>query len=668
MIKRFILLFFCTVISSHIFSQTYKAYVKAGDKAMQQNDYYAAMVYFKNALEIKADAAEVMYKYAEVARQFHSYDAAENYYSKVLTGDRKDEFPLTNFWLGKVKKSQGEYDAAIRYFENYLASGNTISEMATQAKTEIETCRWANELVANPDDAEVTQLNKRVNSPYSEFGAIMNRDTLYFSSYKYKNPKDKNNPPRPLTKVLYSVDGSKGKPIKHKFNDDQLHTAHTAFSRDGKRIYFTQCKFVGKVDIECNICYREKDKKKTDRWAKKIKKLPKTINKEGYTATHPAIGFDAKTGKEILYFVSNRPGGKGKLDIWQSEIDGENFSRPLPVKGINTPQDDLTPFYHEASKTLYFSSDGYQGMGGYDIFKTRKKRNGKWAPPLHTGYPLNSSFNDMYFSLSEDGDTGFFSSNRIGSFYLNRKNKTCCNDIYKVKMGENDFPEEPKMDSLTFTFQVGKDDPPSPPVVQTPRSPQVPTTLEDFLPLALYYDNDQPDRRTRKSYTRKSYEESYLPYVARKYEFIEEFTRPLQEEERLAADLALNDFFDNKVKKGYNHLFLFSQILLKRLNKGDQVEIFLKGYTSPRAKSDYNYFLSKRRISCVRNHFKTYANGVFQPFLASGQLVISERPFGETTAATSISDDLTDQRNSIYSVAASIERRVEIVEIKRSER
>ena len=111
---------------------------------------------------------------------------------------------------------------------------------------------------------------------------------------------------------------------------------------------------------------------------------------------------------------------------------------------------------------------------------------------------------------------------------------------------------------------------------------------------------------------------------------------------------------------------MFSNILLKRLNDGDQVEIFLKGYTSPRAKTDYNLFLSKRRISCVRNHFKTHADGIFKQFLKSGQLIISEKPFGETTASQKISDDLNDQRNSIYSVEASIERRVEIVEIKRT--
>ena len=118
------------------------------------------------------------------------------------------------------------------------------------------------------------------------------------------------------------------------------------------------------------------------------------------------------------------------------------------------------------------------------------------------------------------------------------------------------------------------------------------------------------------------------------------------------------------MEKGNDFLGKFSQILLKRLEQGDTVEIFMKGYTSPRAKRDYNLALSKRRISSVRNHFRTYQNEIFLPFLDSGQLMLSERPLGEAEAANTISDALDDLRNSIYHPDAARERRVEIVEIR----
>ena len=113
------------------------------------------------------------------------------------------------------------------------------------------------------------------------------------------------------------------------------------------------------------------------------------------------------------------------------------------------------------------------------------------------------------------------------------------------------------------------------------------------------------------------------------------------------AEAGLEEFFEEKVRRGHDYLLLFSDILLKRLEAGEDVEIFIKGFTSPRAKSNYNLALGQRRVSSVKNHFRSHLDRVFKPYLDSGQLKLTERSFGETTASTSISDDLNDQRNSI---------------------
>ena len=147
--------------------------------------------------------------------------------------------------------------------------------------------------------------------------------------------------------------------------------------------------------------------------------------------------------------------------------------------------------------------------------------------------------------------------------------------------------------------------PPKPPVVPAPPPPlpepePVPETLEDFLPLALYFDNDEPDKRTRRTYTRKDYISTYKPYISRWEEYRSEYAAPLEEQKRWEAEEAIDDFFSDSVQKGYNHLLLFSDILLSRLQAGEQVEIFIKGYTSPRAKSDYNDRLGQRRVSSLK--------------------------------------------------------------------
>ena len=137
----------------------------------------------------------------------------------------------------------------------------------------------------------------------------------------------------------------------------------------------------------------------------------------------------------------------------------------------------------------------------------------------------------------------------------------------------------------------------------------------------------------------------------------------MEEDRQEEAQQAISDFFELEVEKGYIWLEKFSEILLERLEQGDTVEIFLKGYTSPRAKKEYNLALSKRRISSVKNYFQVYQDGQLIPFLSSQQFKISERPFGEATAASTVSDVLEDLRNSIYHPDAARERRVEIVEI-----
>ncbi len=671
--KNTFLLFFL-LIGNISFAQGLKAYIKAGDKAFENKDYSAALQHYKTALEFDNDNIDVFYQYAEVARNFYAYPIAEEYYLKVLNDREDGQFPELYYQLAMVKKGEGEYGAAQEYFQKYIAEqGSSGSDLVLKARNEVANCKWAAELMKEAEDLKIQHLDKKINTPYSEFGAIQRGDTLYYSSFRFEDKKDTQQPRRRIAKVLTSLNGAKGRTLRRKFNVESKHTAHTTFSKNGKRIYFTQCEYLSGINIRCAIYYREMDSKK--RWGK-AKKIKEPINLEGYTNTQPHIAID-ESGKETLYFVSDRPDGKGKLDIWSASISPTGkFGKVENVSSINTAENDITPFYHQTSQTLYFSSDGYQGLGGYDIFKAEKKEN-EWSKASHTGYPLNSSFNDIYYSLNEEGTRAYFSSNRLGSMYLNKNNKACCNDIYKVNYQEEEPPkEEPPVVIEEPTPPIEAEPTPQPtepkvvttvpPKVVTIPVPQEPTTLEDFLPLALYFHNDEPDRRTRKTTTKKTYGETYDSYIALQSLYKTEYTRPLHEDDVYDAEVEIDDFFYQKVEKGYRHLGLFSNILLTRLQQGEQVEIFIKGFTSPRAKSDYNELLAKRRISSVNNHFRNYQNGIFLKYLNTKQLIISERAFGETTAAQSISDRLDDQRNSIYSVPAASERRVEIVEIRRS--
>lgn len=637
--------------ASCLTAQTFKAYLKAAEQAEQRADHQAAVQYIGEALALRPDEAALTVRYADAALRFHAYGLAEQHYLKVVEGPDADRHPTALLGLGKAYQRLGQYDKAIGYLQAYSKHRGAAAKLQAEAQRLLQQCQWARG--QQPEEEwQLSHLGRSVNTPYSEFAPLLRGDTLYYSSLRYERDEDDYKPARKIAKLLHRKGEGRGRPMRRGFNDDKQHTAHTAFSLDGRRIYYTLCDYVNASEIRCQLVYREQDRR--GRWSSKFTPLPPAINQAERTATHPAIGYDSLAQSEVLFFAAQQP-GQG-MDLFQVLIDtAGQFGEPMPLAGLNTEQDDMTPFFHTPTQTLYFSSEGHLGFGGLDLFFALREGEG-WSSPQNMGAPVNSSYNDLYLSFSEDPHRGVLSSNRPGTYYLDEDSKACCNDLYDLRYVPPAPPPEvalEKEDSLVVT-----------PEPKLPVLPKVPSTLQDFLPLALYFDNDEPDRRTRRTSTKRTYGETYEDYAARRSEYQQAFAGPLSGERREEAELAVDQFFDEEAQRGYDLLNRFCEILLQRLSQGDTVEIFLKGYTSPRAKRDYNLALSQRRISSVRNHFRSHQDGVFLPFLEQSQLLLSERPFGEAEASDTVSDVLDDLRNSVYHPDAARERRVEIVEIR----
>jgi OOP family OmpA-OmpF porin len=201
------------------------------------------------------------------------------------------------------------------------------------------------------------------------------------------------------------LDWNGGELLPGNINIPGIETGNGVLSRDGERFYFTRCERNWQGEMICAI-YRST--KEGDRWTK-IEKLPPIINDPNYTATQPALGRTAKSDREIIFFVSNRPEGKGGFDIWYTVWDDEKdrYSRPRNLGSrINTVADEMTPFYNLTTRTLYFSSTGKPGIGGFDIFSAFGERR-KWSRIKNIGYPINSSYDDLYFTVSKKGEDGF---------------------------------------------------------------------------------------------------------------------------------------------------------------------------------------------------------------------------------------------------------------------
>lgn len=636
-------LFLCFLLSIGTQAQTYKAFVKAGDNALAQNEMYDAYNHFKMAMQIDSSDAQLWGKLAKAAYGYNLLEIADYYYSKIETeGENGELIGFENAWL-ETKMALGDYEAAEKIAQKYNVRAVQKAIVAAQ------------KLKENPIKIRIQHLDKSINTKYSDFAAQRINKDLYYSSYRFKTTNQQNQKDY-ISKLIIAKNQEKGLPLKQRFNVRDKSTANSFWVNENE-VFYTICSSKNGQQ-HCEIYHRRKENNK---W-QTAQKLNAKINKEGFTNTHPAIAFDSIDAKTYLYFVSNR---SGKMTIWRSELlKSGQWKTPAQMKFLDdrTATQNLTPFYDNKTQTLYFSSDRNGGLGNLDIYKIKRQKGG-WSTVQNVGYPLNGSYNDVYFRLNEDSKTGYFSSNRKGSLSLTKG--ACCFDIYAFELGD-ESPKEPATPENPSV--VATEIPENPSLTNIPTTPKEPLTpleeLSQFLPLALYFHNDEPNPRTWKTTTTVDYGTSYRSYYARKSEYVQAFTAPLSESEKSIFTDDINDFFDAKVKAGYENLEAFSAVLLKHLEAGETIEIVLKGFASPRAKSDYNLNLSQRRVDCVRNHFNTYKSGIFKAFLDNGQLKISNSPFGETKAATSVSDKIDDKRNSVYSVNAAKERRVEILEVR----
>ena len=410
-------------VCMHSVSAQYYSYsqlTKAADAAYEQAHFIKAIDYYQQAKEINKDYdSDLLFKLGDAAFQVNSLPLAKATIEEYLS---RDDIPLAHnaiFKLGRIAQLTGNYEDALRQYDLYLSEYN---EVDAQTTSNIEFLRssanWA--LTSDVENAidTVMRLGDEINSPYSENAPYYQDGQLYYSSLRFPIEKDKYQ--RSKSQMLKETEVMSIPSVE----ESQL-VSNLTFTADGTQAYFTICDYVDIYSVHCKI---HKADVTTDGLLANVVALPESINAIGYTTTHPTI---AETiDGNYLYFATNKAGGKGGLDIWKSKIEDGTYSIPNVASHINTSGDDLSPFYHNETNTLYFSSNGRDGYGGHDIFKLEPASD----TPINAGDNINSSYNDIHFTLTEDGSSGYFTSNRPGSRYSDDSYETCCYDIYKAKV------------------------------------------------------------------------------------------------------------------------------------------------------------------------------------------------------------------------------------------
>ncbi len=357
----------------------------------------------------------------------------------------------------------------------------------------------------------VTHLEKPYNTPGSETGALRVGDTIlaYSSMQPSKGRNNQfhfDNSQMQVWQARIARNGKVARPRLSRWgiNAKREHTGNLALDPLTNDLYFTRAK-VGDPDLRCEIWWAKKLKRG---WAKP-QRLRGTVNLKDCTATHPSIG-RLKDSTLILYFASNRPGGMGGMDLWYSLVKDGTAGEVVNLgPQVNSAADEITPYYDQPTGVLYFSSNRTGGKGGYDIYCSGGARN-TWQPAEPVCGCLNSEQNDIYFIITErDSATsfplgGYLSSNRPDSYFW--ADSMCCNDLYQWGIDS--------VQRLAASEQLDT-------VQEELNTEHItPNTKRFIFPLHLYFHNDEPDPRSRDSVTTANYADCQRRYAALRSEYL----------------------------------------------------------------------------------------------------------------------------------------------------
>lgn len=401
----FTVFFICSVP----FSYGQAMAIEEADMLYDGGEYQSALGYYQSFIaQSKKPQADWLYKVAECYRNLKNYHQADEYYAKLIDNKEAPDEMYLNY--GHVLRYLKRYNDAKSMYEKY----NALKPGHPNIQTYIQSCTFALQ-------------NNTPNPDYATQPVNLKIDGLHLGAARYKNGL-LYSVPHPLTdsktqitypnyKLYFSeFDGNafaEGKPFDKAF-ESILYIGAPAVSADNKTILFTQSatdiKMASKQQFKkkgisaegintLNIFLSEQN---GNSWSNPVSI---NINSSEYSCLHPCLSSNGQK----LYFVSNKPGGKGGYDLYVSTRSGNTWSSPQNVFELNTPDNEMYP-YVVNDTILYFSSNGHVGFGGSDIYGSYY-RNGKWSSPVNMGLGINSERDDFGLFWWE-GRKGFFASNR----------------------------------------------------------------------------------------------------------------------------------------------------------------------------------------------------------------------------------------------------------------
>ncbi|MEI6312290.1 MAG: OmpA family protein [Bacteroidota bacterium] len=420
------------VITSNIaFSQSNAT--KSADKLFESFDFTNAAKAYEKLIKKNPNDLYTKQKIADSYRLLNNSQLAEFWYGQLITIEGAD--PINKFYYAQALRNNAKYDEAKAFYQEYAIFAPK-DKRSTEILKGIELIT-----VLGRDNPMYDVTICPFNTKYSDYSPYIYKNEVLFVSNGISTGNIDPWTQRPFTQV-YTVNKDSintsnfskpelflGNTINGKYHEGPL-----TIDRELNDLYLTRSnytnKFVRATDKSVKLkifrlSYVSAENKFGD---KLIQDFP--YNNDQYSCAHPAISRD---GQE-MYFTSDMPGGLGGSDIYVSKKEGYTWGTPQNLKEINTAGNESFPFF-AADNTLYFASDGHFGLGGLDVYYIRKDSDNKWSKIVNLGAPVNSSADDFGYVQNESGSEGYFTSNRAGGigdddiYSFTKAGLTICGDV-----------------------------------------------------------------------------------------------------------------------------------------------------------------------------------------------------------------------------------------------
>lgn len=504
---------------------------------------------------------------------------------------------------GRVLRINHKIDDAITNFESYEsfygASKTSIAEQArNEVKREIKICNTAKLLIANPVDIIVNKIST-VNSEYPEYAPVVSADeqTMIFTSRRKLKEKTDDETGKQakdpidykyfediyITKKDKQGNWKEPKLISKKINSSG-HEATIGLSVDGQQLLI----YSAQEDALGDIYY---SKLNGSDWSAPV---PFEALNSKASETHACFSADGKT----IFFASNRKGGYGGFDIYRvTMLPNGEWSKPLNLGSkINTEFDDRAPFIHPDGVSLFFSSNGHETMGGFDIFQATDLGEEGWSTPENIGYPINTTEDDLFYTTSVDGKRSYYASEK--------EDGQGEKDIYLITLPK---PPVQAMTIMTGYFTSGDEEATIPEdaeiVVKDNETQEIVGIYKPNMKTGKYLFILPPGKNYNVTYNAEGYLFKSENLIVPKNSAFQSMKKeiklaPIKANESIVLNNVFFEF-DSEIltkdsKAELNKLFTL-------LSNNPTIKVEIQGHTDSKGNNAYNKILSQKRAEAVMN-------------------------------------------------------------------